>query len=200
MATHETLLNELLRATRPSQIRQDSSNLGDHTGIIVNQEFGSEKYKWVFYGNSELNLSTVHLGSKPGRSLVEQITNAIDAVLEARMSQTTSVPKSPMEAAKTWFRRPPTTADNGLFAWKDYRTNDYDSLVQVVVTPGDQEIEPTIDIIDKGIGITPDAFKDTILSLHRGNKMTKPYLVGAFGQGGSATIRYSKYTSFFQGT
>lgn len=197
MTTYDSLLSKLLHATKPSRIDGILAELGDHTGITVNQEFGSEKYKWVFYGNSESNLSTVHLGSKPGRSLVERITNAIDAVLEARMSQTTSVPKSPMDAAKTWFGRPPTTADNGLFAWKDYRTNDYDSLVQVVVTPGDQEIEPTIDIIDKGIGITPDAFKDTILSLHRGNKMTKPYLVGAFGQGGSATIRYSKYTLIF---
>lgn len=194
MITHEILLNELLHATKPSHVDTILANLGNHGGIIVDQEFGSGKYKWEFYGNSESNLSTVHLGSKPGRSLVERITNAIDAVLEARMSQSATMPNSPMEAAKSWFGRPPTTADNGLFAWKDYKINDYDSLVQVVVTPGDIEIEPSIDIIDKGIGIPPEAFKDTILSLHRGNKMKKPYLVGAFGQGGSATIRYSKYT------
>ncbi len=194
MATYDVLLNDFLRATKPSQVDNILSKLGNHGGIVVNQEFGIEKYRWVFYNDSDSNISTIHLGSKPGRSLVERITNAVDAVLEARMSQTAVMPKSPMEAAKTWFGRPPSTADNGLFAWKDYRTNDYDRLVQVVVTPGDLEIEPTVDILDKGIGIIPEAFKDTILSLHRGNKMTKPYLVGAFGQGGSATIRYSKYT------
>ena len=67
-------------------------------------------------------------------------------------------------------------------------------MVNVVLREGDNRKSPTIDIVDQGIGIEPAAFQDTILSLHRGNKIKKPYLAGAFGQGGSTTHAFCQYT------
>src|SRR5207249_2827813 len=52
---------------------------------------------------------------------------------------------------------------------------------------------PTIDVLDQGIGLRSEEFPDTILSLQRGNKLTKLHLIGAFGQGGAATLSFSDY-------
>jgi hypothetical protein len=194
MPKHLELLFRLLGATSVKNVAETLQRIGDHSESSVDTPFGESGYLWRFYGNTDSNLSTIHLGSKPGRSLTERITNAIDAVLEDRMAAGGPVPSSPMEAAKVWFGRPPTTADNGLFKWKNYRDGEYDQLVQVVIHPGDDPSAPTVDILDAGIGLHPSEFAATIVSLQRGNKMKKPYLVGAYGQGGSATIRYCKYT------
>lgn len=196
ISTNSELLEALLNATKSSELHAILQEIGDQPELTVDEPFGKRRFQWHFYGDSDSNISTINLGSKPGRSLTERITNAIDAVLEKRIALTQGVPtpSSPMEGAKKWFGRPPTTADNGLFNWKDYGTQDYDRLVQVVMTPGDNEVEPTVDIVDKGIGIAPKDFPSTILSLHGGNKLKKFYLVGAFGQGGSSTLRFCDYT------
>jgi hypothetical protein len=55
------------------------------------------------------------------------------------------------------------------------------------------ETAPTVDVLDKGIGLKPDEFPSTILSLQRGNKLKKLHLIGAFGQGGAATLSFSDY-------
>jgi hypothetical protein len=59
--------------------------------------------------------------------------------------------------------------------------------------PGDDSQRPTVDVMDNGIGITPDSFSKTILSLHQGNKIDKFYQVGLFGQGGSASLGFANY-------
>jgi hypothetical protein len=60
--------------------------------------------------------------------------------------------------------------------------------VNVVVYPGAGKNLRTVDIRDAGIGIQPAHFKDTILSLNEGNKISKHYLAGAYGQRGSSTF------------
>lgn len=194
MTTHYELLQDLVKANKPSEVDAILMSIGDRSDLGEGERFGEANYIWSFYGGTDSNLSTIHLGSKPGRSLTERITNAIDAVLEEKMAAGGTTPASPMEAAKQWFGRPPTTSDNGLFTWDNYGIQDIDRLVQLVMTSGDDKSEPTIDVLDAGIGIPPNKFGDTIVSIKRGNKAKKAYVVGAFGQGGSATIRYSKYT------
>lgn len=48
-------------------------------------------------------------------------------------------------------------------------------------------------LIDHGLGITADNFPNTILSLQEGNKITKKFVVGSFGQGGSSTLAFCDY-------
>ena len=193
--THVQLLKALLTATRPVEVRNLLLSISDRPELSAGEIFGSQKYSWEFYGGRESNISSINLGSKPGRSLTERITNAIDGVLEKKMSKAAGMePSSPTEAAKAWFGRPPTTADSGLFkSIKEFSVNGYDQLVKVVLLPSDINTEPTIDVSDDGIGIAPADFPNTILSLQQGNKIKKRYLAGAFGQGGASTLAFCEY-------
>src|SRR5690606_20159198 len=154
------------------------------------EPFGDLGYQWHFVGDNPSNMSTINLASKPGRSLTERVTNAIDALLErARYAhKDAQAPESPMAAAQAWFGRPPTTVNTGLYQLDEHKRGIMADLIQVVLAAGDESGKPTIDVLDRGIGIAPDEFDQTILSFHQGNKINKAYLAGAFGQGGSSTI------------
>ena len=191
------LLYALLASTKPSELQSILLEIGDHRDIGVDKQFGQFGFQWHFFGDNPSNMSTINLGSKPGRSLTERVTNAIDAVLEREMYRrngVTAPPQSPMEAAELWLGRPRTTANTGLFGLDPDLSAVYSKDTHVVLSPGDESTNPTVDIMDAGIGIKPEDFTETILNFHRGNKINKRYLAGAFGQGGSATIAFSDYT------
>ena len=188
------LLTSLLLATTPSAVTTILETLGDTPDTMVGEPIGTSKYQWQYYGGKDTNWSTIGYGSEPTRSLVERVTNGIDAIIERRMHQSpapSSPPTSPMEAAERWFGRPPSTYDTGIFSW--HNLQGADKKVHVVMLPGDNESRPTIDVVDNGIGIRPEDFPSTILSLQQGNKITRSYVIGIYGQGGSATIGFSQY-------
>jgi hypothetical protein len=190
-----SLLLSFLRATRPSNVKEILQSLGDNPELRVGERFGSSLFSWQFYGASDSNMSTINMGSSPARSVTERITNAIDAVLEREKARRPEdEPETPYEAAARWFGRPPTTVDSGIFTWKSFQPEGYDRLVQVVLLGGDEGQAPTVDVVDGGIGLTPNEFPDTILSLHTGNKITRHHLAGAFGQGGSTALAFADYT------
>ncbi|HQV37409.1 MAG TPA: hypothetical protein PLS92_01890 [Flavobacteriales bacterium] len=148
---------------------------------------------WEPYNGNENNLGTINLGSNSGRSLTERITNSIDALLEARANVTTGTkPNSPQEAMANWFGRPISGPDSGLFEW-DYSAAKNDRKLHVILQPGDTGESPTVDVLDAGVGVSPTEFPNTILSLHRGNKITKKYVAGAYGQGGASTLRFCDF-------
>jgi hypothetical protein len=189
------LLNALLNSTKSSEVEENLDEAGDSEDIETEETFGSLNLEWKFYGGHSSNMSTINIGSNPGRSLIERVTNSIDAVLEREMQQREgSEPDSPMDAAARWFGRPPSTIDSGIFTWDDFSTENLDRQIHVCLQEGDESGAPAIDIKDSGVGITPEDFPDTILSLHKGNKIKKNYLAGAFGQGGSATFSFCDYT------
>jgi len=189
-------LNEVLEAfietTYEKEVRTILANLGDSSELGIDQEFGSFKLCWHPFGNNPSNISTVNLATKPGRSLTERLTNADDASLEERSTPGVSPPRSPREAAKQWFGRPVSGPDDGLFNW-DYAEAGYDKRIAVIVNPSGIEAAPTIDVTDDGIGLKPEQFPSTILSLQSGNKIQKWYLIGAFGQGGASTLAFCEY-------
>jgi hypothetical protein len=51
-----------------------------------------------------------------------------------------------------------------------------------------------LEVRDQGIGIAPENVTRTILSLNESNKLQKHYLAGAYGQGGSSTFAFSRYS------
>ena len=190
------LFAELIRATRPEQIAEILALLGDSTEIGLDEELGDSGLMWHAVGDDPGNLSAINLATKPGRSLTERITNAIDAMLEKRAhSVSAPYPKNPREATQQWFGRPATGRDQGLYTW-DYSTNHDDKHIHVTLLESGREDAPTVDVLDSGIGIGPDNFARTILSLRGGNKISKFYLVGAFGQGGSSTLAFSEYALY----
>ena len=191
--TINELFTQVLAARKKVDIDIILKELGDKKNIGLNTEFGALKCQWVPYGGRESNESTIGLASKAGRSLTERITNGEDAMLELAKSRSDSeVPKSPRQAAAVWFGRAETGPSSGLYSTEDNEGGLSRSLC-VVLSDSGLSGAPTVDVVDAGIGLAPAEMPTTILSLQEGNKVKKPYLIGAFGQGGSSTLGFSKY-------
>ena len=192
MTNHKDLFKVLLTCVSNKQIQDVLSAIGDHSELGLDEPFGPHRFAWHAFGNNPSNLSTIGLGTKPGKSLGERVTNAIDAIIEERRPAGIEPPHSPRLAAQQWFGRPITSASDGLYKWA-YGGTGVDHRIAVVLNPSGSESAPTVDVIDDGIGIEPQQFPSTILSLQGGNKITKWYLIGAFGQGGAATLAFCDY-------
>jgi Histidine kinase-, DNA gyrase B-, and HSP90-like ATPase len=193
IADAESLLQALLAATTSGQVRNILEQVGDYANVELDQPFGPFQFCWHAFGNKESNLSSIGLGTKPGRSLTERLTNAMDAILEDRAPTDVALPQSAREAAQQWFGRPVSGPEDGLFNW-DYAEHGYDRRTAVVLTSSDEDLAATVDVVDDGIGIKPEEFPSTILSLQEGNKIKKKHVIGAFGQGGAATLAFADYT------
>jgi hypothetical protein len=192
MPTLETLFRDLIDARTSEDVRTALSRVGDSPDIDIRSSFGPLNLRWEPFGDNLSNISSIGLGTKPGRSLTERLTNAIDAILEDRASASLPSPDSSRNAAQQWFGRPITGPDDGLYKWK-FEGTKHDRLINVLLLPSGVESAPTVDVLDAGIGLAASAFRRTILSLQGGNKLTKRYLIGAFGQGGAATLSFCQY-------
>jgi hypothetical protein len=188
----DQILRAMLVATTSTDMRSVLMEIGDYPDVGLDQPFGPFKLLWHPFGDNPSNLSTIGLATKAGRSLTERLTNAMDAILEARAPLGVPMPPSPRAAAKQWFDRPISGPDDGLFRWA-YSDANYDRMVHVILNPSGKETAPTIDVVDRGVGIQADQFPGTILSLQAGNKITKFYVIGAFGQGGASTLAFCDY-------
>src|SRR5438309_1516382 len=100
------LFEALICATGATEIRNILAGLGDFDANTINVPFGKHRLVWRPFGGTESNVSSTGLGTKPGRSLTERVTNAIDAVLEDRVIGGVNPPTSPRQAASAWFGRP----------------------------------------------------------------------------------------------
>ena len=192
----ESLLSRLLRCTSSNDLRSILQDIGDSDASTIDVPFGRHGLVWRPFGGTASNVSSIGLGTKPGRSMTERITNAIDAVLEDRAITEITPPTSPRQAAARWYGRPISGPDSGLFSWKDM-PDGFDRHVHVVMHPSEKADLATIDLVDDGIGIVAEDFHSTILSLQRGNKIQKRHLIGAFGQGGAATLGFCDYALMF---
>ena len=191
--TIEELFSRLLTARKKADIDIILKELGDRQDIGLNTEFGPLMCKWEPYGGRESNESTIGLASKAGRSLTERVTNGEDAMLEwAKSQRNGDIPLTPGRAAAEWFGRAVTGPGTGLYSTED-KEGDLSWSLCVVLSDSGLSGAPTVDVVDAGIGLAPDEMPTTILSLQQGNKVKKPYLIGAFGQGGSSTLGFSKY-------
>lgn len=186
------LFESLIKTTSPADVARILAEIGDRPDVGVGNQFGPLGLCWYPLGNNLSNNSTVNLATKPGRSVTERITNAVDAVLEDRVRPGITLPADPRIAAQQWFGRPVTGPDDGLFKW-DYARLGIDRRIALILNNSGHEAAPTVDVIDDGIGIKPGHFGGTILSLQGGNKIQRPYLIGLFGQGGSSTLAFSDY-------
>jgi hypothetical protein len=192
MSDMNKLFEALITATTAAQIRTALAEVGDTADLDIRTPFGPLNLRWEPYGDNLSNISSVGLGTKPGKSLTERLTNAIDPVLEDRATYAVTLPQSSRLAAQQWFGRPVTGPDDGLYKWS-FDGSKYDRLMHVVLLPSGVDTAPTVDVLDNGVGISNDRFRGTILSLQAGNKLTKRYLIGAFGQGGAATLAFCQF-------
>lgn len=190
--TQSQLLKQLLASTTSAQVRSILEQIGDRADMSLDELFGPFGFQWHAFGNNPSNLSTIGLSTKPGRSFAERITNATDAVLEDRYVPSVAPPNSARLAAKQWFGRPISGPDEGLFKWPAQDPDLSRKIIAILLDSGAGSA-PTLDIYDEGVGILPEDFTTTILSLQAGNKIKKWYLIGAFGQGGASTLAFCEY-------
>ena len=159
-----------------------------------------EGFKWRAVGDRENNFGLINIGSDPGHALVERITNAIDAVIEREALKAlkkkkgpTSLPASPREAVATWFKVPGGRVSNLTIKARQ----EVAEQVIVSLADGGSKRTPTIEVRDYGVGLTPSLLPRTVLSLGETNKIDKPYLAGAYGQGGSTALAFSPDGTLF---
>ncbi len=148
-------------------------------------------YEWTPLGGKEGNFGLVNIGSDPGFAFVERITNALDAVIDeaARHAPATLVAEldSPRAAVAALFAIP----EGRIVHCSAEQQTELAGAVIVRIGDGSSVARPVLDVRDRGTGITPDAMPATILNLAGSNKIGKPYLAGAYGQGGSTTFAFS---------
>ncbi len=170
----------------------DASDLGGaEAAIVAFESAAGARALWVPVGR-ENNRGTIDAAADPGRSLVERLTNSIDAVLEYEHGRHNGRPdcRSPREAAAAWLNVP----DAGLSALSQAQRQALAQRVTIRVSDGDGKELRIVDVTDTGIGLRPEQMPSTILSLNESNKTRKLYVAGAYGQGGSSTFAVSRYT------
>jgi len=180
--TPEHLLDALLEA-------EDENKAS--TAVAAFEQAHRDASLWVPVGR-ENNRGTIEASSDPGRSLVERLTNGIDAVLEAEHVGHKGMPAcgSPREAAVAWLGVPQA----GLSEMSQGERRRLAQRVSIKILPGGGRERRLVEIHDAGVGLTSEQMPRTILSLGESNKVQKLYLAGAYGQGGSSTFAVSKAT------
>jgi hypothetical protein len=158
-------------------------------------EAGPNEWDWYPLGKQRNNAGRVELIAEPGPPIIERITNGIDAILELGFQLAGCPdpgPNSPRAAAEQWFGIKGGT----ISELREDRTliGKLAPNVEIEVCDSGEPKAPTISISDKGIGQHPTDLPDTILSLGESNKIGKQYLCGAYGQGGSSSFAWCKYT------
>ena len=151
-------------------------------------------------GNRDSNAGTVEIASNPYSAIGERVTNAIDARLELQaqlagyrdIPDWPTPPTGPRDAARRLFDLPM----GGIADLTETERRDLASGVIVMLDDSGRRENPTVTVEDGGIGQRPSEMPNGMLSLNRDNKLRKPWQHGAYGQGGSTTLRFSPFTIF----
>lgn len=151
--------------------------------IIESSELLNDSKNWVPYGGSQGNYSAFeNQQSTAMGALIEKFTNALDAVLTRRCWELGIDPSS--DTAPQSMEE----AMNRLF--------DESSLEEAkikVFTDGTKD-EVNVISFDNGEGQLPEFFKDTLLSLQRGNKNSIKFVQGKYNMGSTgAAVFCGKY-------
>ena len=145
-------------------------------------------------GGRSNNRGAIEVASDAGRSIIERVTNMLDAVLELEHEKHGGKPdcRTPREAASAWLG---VSEKDGLSGLSNAQRQDLAKLAVLRIEPGEGSQSRIVTVIDQGIGIEPQEMEGTILSLNESNKIQKHYLAGTYGQGGSSTYAFCKYTA-----
>lgn len=162
----------------------------DNIGAIRNS-----RWKWIPLGGRENNAGSVNLAVEPGQALVERITNGLDAHIELQyeLANRPAELDSPRSAvAKLWGLEAERLSRESPRVAKFIDENAPKTVIRAIGST--VRGQSSIVVEDCGIGQHPKDFPVTLLSLGESNKISKPYLMGAFGQGGSSTFAYCPYS------
>jgi hypothetical protein len=165
------------------------------TQNVARDVFENDSY-WRLVGDSQSNHGSTHSSADPINPIAERVVNAFEAVVELnvqkRQRMSGSYQPTSLQQALEETMGIPDGASRNLPARVP---SELGTLVEMMLEGS--RSEPTITVLNKGIGIHPDDFSNTILSLLKSEKGDKPYLIGMYGQGGSSTYQRSEYTLIF---
>jgi hypothetical protein len=173
----QKIINQLLKANTSSDLEDILEDIKDDI-------------EWVPLGGNPNNHGIISMGSEPYDGITERITNAIDAMIELHVELQPELKQStsPRSAVEKIYN-----LKEGNLRYADKETiGKLASNIQLKFIDGDEPKRPTIEIRDRGIGQHPSDFSSTLLSLNQQNKVTKLYLIGAFGQGGQTSFSNCK--------
>ena len=178
MNGYETELNAVLSAATCVDVEKVVRSLGS-------------RIEWVPLGGNAGNYGIIRMGAEPHDGITERITNAMDAMIELEVElrpelKTAANPRLAVEGAFGF--------KEGNLKWVDYkRIGELASNIKVTFLDSDDPKKPTIEIWDRGIGQHPLDFPVTLLGLNEDYKVSKLYLMGAFGQGGQTSFGHCEY-------
>jgi len=164
----------------------------DEIASLIDSEdfFKPENCDWKPYGGRDNNAGQVEGQMKSSsNALVEKLTNSIDSLLMRRCyevegsapdSKDPKLPKSLSEAISKYF---------GDEEEINKKRSDWAKRHLVVLAEGDKK-KPTLTIIDRGEGQSPDRIQNTIVHLSGSIKRNIDFVFGKYHQGGSAAIRF----------
>jgi hypothetical protein len=161
------------------------------SAIIKNHPILAKKENWRHYGNVANNIGTI-TGQAPeaAPSLIEKITNSIDALLIKACKVKGDDPKSPSspqtmeEALERYFG----LDDAKYVDLKDSKRRELASRIQIIAEGALDS--PNIVIADEGEGQAPQDFPDTFVSLNKENKRDIFFVQGKYNMGGTAVFQF----------
>ncbi|HEX9341641.1 MAG TPA: hypothetical protein VF992_10815 [Thermoplasmata archaeon] len=171
-------LNELLMATTAGDVEKVIERL-------------SNRIEWVPLGGNAGNYGIISMGADPYDGITERITNAIDAMIELQVELRPELKRttSPRKAVEAIYE-----LKDGKLRWcEQRRIGELASHIKVKFMDSESSKRPTIEIQDQGIGQHPLDFPATLLGLNEDYKVSKLYLMGAFGQGGQTSFAHCTY-------
>lgn len=191
MATQATHTASIRLTRNLAALAQTARSAADVERLLAALDAQHGPLSWRDLGDRPSNAGTVQIASSASSALIERVTNAIDAMLELKAEQRTgTMPASPRQAAREWFAIP--RGGVGELTEKERRT--LAENIRVTLEESGEPDRPTLTVRDRGVGQHPADAPQTVLSLNENNKVAKPYLQGAYGQGAAATYRFGRYT------
>lgn len=159
--------------------------------IIDKHSILSDSANWRPYGNVPNNLGTVTGQSpQPVPSLIEKITNSIDAMLikECRLKgenpEAPTAPNSMEEAVAKYFG----ITESSYIDLPDSKRRELASSIQIIAE-GNKKV-PNLAIYDNGEGQYPKDFPKTFVSLSQNNKRKIFFVQGKYNMGGTAVMPF----------
>ena len=149
--------------------------------IITSLEKDS-RFTWRDMGDLSNNRGRINIVTSKDHTLVERVTNAIDACIEKKSQDYPDIGKKENITEVQNFLK-----NNEL--WNEKKE------VSVEIFPLEKTKKTNFLFRDKGTGVENEKMPYTILYFNSRQKTDKDYLRGSFGQGGSTVCRYSEYTA-----
>ncbi|PKL92641.1 MAG: hypothetical protein CVV21_02470 [Candidatus Goldiibacteriota bacterium HGW-Goldbacteria-1] len=181
--SNEDLFWEFYRASGENEIH----NILEKHDLMNNNSF------WFPYGGKTIddrnNFGTFESQqANPIPALIEKITNSIDSLLMLKCIENGVDPKSKLA---------PKTMEEAIEKYFNIKDGDFSEIgrnvrrniaeeIQVIAT-GDKQ-SPDITVYDCGEGQLPEKFKDTFVSLLKGNKNDVPFVQGKYNMGSTGAV------------